>query len=130
VGTTVIHSTLEPAGIERIKIRVQRRVTIVGHKVGEIRFGKTLSKKVTQMTETDDHDVAYVGGEENIIRRVLDCVFLERFRIIMLRDATISLVHTVAKLCVNSSRDLRGGRCKRVHETVIRIILVEYGVFR
>lgn len=101
----------------------------MGHKVGEIRFEKTLSKEVARMTKTDDHEVAYVGGEENVIRRLLDWVLLERFRVVMLGDATIGLICAVTKFCVNGSEDFGGGRCERVHETVVRIILVvEHGV--
>jgi hypothetical protein len=98
------------------------------HKVGEIRFGKTLSDEVTHMTKTDDHEVAYVGSEKNIVRRLFDCVLLEWFRIVMLRDATICLIRTVTKLCVNGSEVLGRGRCTGIHKTVVRIILVD-GVF-
>jgi len=80
------------------------------------------------MTETVENEEAYVGGEENVVWGLLDGVLLERFRIIMLGDATICFICTVTKLRVNGGEELLSGRLKWVYETVVLIVLIEEGV--
>jgi hypothetical protein len=102
----------------------------MGHKVGEIRLGKTFSEEVTHMTKAEENEVTDVGGEEDIIWRLLDGVFFHRFGVVMLGDAAIGLVCTVTKLRVNGGKDLfRGWGCKGVRETIALIVFVENGVF-
>lgn len=53
-------------------------------------------------------------------------MLLERFRIVMLRDASIYLIRTMTKLCVDGSEDLFGGRrCNGVYKAVVLIVLAE-----
>ena len=47
------------------------RAYIMGHKVGEIRLGKTLSEEITHMTKTEENEVTDIGGEQVIIRRLV-----------------------------------------------------------
>jgi hypothetical protein len=99
--------------------------------MGEMRFGKIHSEKVAQITQRVENDEAYVGGEVNIERGLLDGVFQERLRVVMLRDATIGLIRTMTKLCVWSSGDLlgHGGRIG-VHERAVVIVFIENKVFK
>lgn len=102
----------------------------MGHKVSEIRLCKTLSKEIAQTTQRVENEDAYAGSEANIEWGFLDGALLERLRVVMLRDATISLIRTVTKLCVRGSKDLLGRRRRMwVHETIVIIILIEDGVF-
>jgi hypothetical protein len=102
----------------------------MGHKVGEIRLGKTLSEEITHMTKTEENEVTDIGGEEDIIWRLLDGVLFHGFGVVMLGDATVGLVCAMTKLHVNSGEDLfRGWGCKGVRETIALIVFVENGVF-
>jgi hypothetical protein len=58
------------------------------------------------MTKTEENKVTNIGGEEDIIWRLLDDVLLHRFGVVMLGDATIGFVCTVTKLRVNGGEDL------------------------
>jgi hypothetical protein len=101
----------------------------MGHEVGEKRLCKALSKEVTHMTETEEDKVAYIGCEEDVIWGLLYDVFLNRFSIVMLGDATIGLVCTVTKLCVNGGKNLLGRwRRARIRERVVLVVIIEDGV--
>lgn len=102
---------------------------IVGHEVSEVRLCETLSKEITHMTKTEEDEVAYVGGEEDVVWGLLNSVLLDRFTIIMLGDATIGLVCTVTKFRVNRGEDLlRGWGSTGVGERVGLTILKKDGV--
>jgi hypothetical protein len=104
---------------------------IMRHEVGEVRLCKTLSEEITHMTETEEDEEAYVGGEEDIVWGLLHGVVLDRLSVVMLGGATISLVRTVTKLCVNCVEDLlRGWRSTRICETVVLVVLIEKRVLR
>jgi len=99
--------------------------------MGELRPCKKHSEKVTHASKKVENEVARVGGEEDIIWRVLHDGILNRVGVIMLGDATIGLVCTVTKLRVNCGEDLlRRSRRTGVYEMVviIRVILAEDGV--
>lgn len=69
------------------------------------------------MTEDNKKKVAEIGGEEDIVRRLFYLVFDDRSVGVVCGHATVALVGTVTKLCVDRAEDLlRGGGRERICE--------------
>lgn len=69
-------------------------------------LGKTLSEEITEVTKNDEHEVAEVCRDQNVVRWLFYLVFSDGFFRIMLGSATITLGAAVAKLGVNGGENL------------------------
>lgn len=90
---------------------------------------EAFSDKVADVTEADEDEVANVGREKNIVGGVMLNVCRDLGASNMSRGESIPAVGAVAKLCVDSGKDLfRGWRPGGEGETVgVVVILVKGG---
>lgn len=96
---------------------------IVRHEMCIVLLGETFSKEIAEVTKNDEHEVADVCRDENVVRGFFYIVFVDRFVGIVLRNAAITLVSAVAKFRVNGAENLfrgrRGARIREVHIAAI-----------
>ena len=99
---------------------------IIGHEVCKVLFGETFSKEITEVTKNNEHEVADVGRDQNVVRGFLYLVFGDRFVGVVLRNAAITLISTVAEFRVNSAENLfrgrRGAWIRKARAVVIRLV--------
>lgn len=99
---------------------------IVRHEMCVVLLGETFSNEVTEMTENNEHEVADVCCDEDIIRGFFYRVFADRFVGVVLRDAAIVVITAVTKFCVNSAETLFGGRrgagIRKDRAVVVRLV--------
>lgn len=98
--------------------------------MGKVLLGKTFSNEITEVTKNNEHEVADVCRDQNVVRWLFYLVFSDRFVGVVLRNASITLVGAVAELCVNGGENLlRGGRGARIRKAgVVVIRLVKDGI--
>ena len=92
LGETVIHAAVEAMGIKQVKVRVQRCVAlfrnvrpchttkeeptqVMQHQMSEIGFCEALSKEVVEVPEYDKDKIVEIGGEEDVVQRLVYLVF-------------------------------------------------------
>jgi hypothetical protein len=72
----------------------------------KVLLGETFSEEITEVTKNNDHEVADVCCDHNVVRGFLDSVFGNMFVGIVLGNAAITLVGAVAELRVNGAENL------------------------
>jgi hypothetical protein len=67
---------------------------------------KSLSEEIADVTHTDEEEIAQVGGDKNVVWRVMFNGLLELASEFMRRRISIIFVYTEAKLQMISRNDL------------------------
>lgn len=81
---------------------------VFGSEMDVERWVETLSNKVTNVAQTDEDEIADVGGKQNIIRGVASNMGEDLRAGDMGTGATVAFVGTVAEFCVDGGKDLLG----------------------
>jgi hypothetical protein len=72
----------------------------------KVLLGETSSEEITEVAKNNEHEVADVCCDQNVVRRFFYLVFGDRFVGIVLGNAAITLVGAVAELRVNGVENL------------------------
>jgi len=79
---------------------------IVRHEMRKVLLGETFPKEITDVTKNDEHEVADVCCDQNVVRGFFYLVFADRFVRIVLRNAAITLASAMAEFRVNGGENL------------------------
>jgi len=95
---TIIYTRLEPPSVKGIEVRVERCIAFIGKKVTVESGINTLSKEIAYVAYENEEEIAQIGGEENVVWRVLFIGLRELGPGFMRRSVSITFVCTETKL--------------------------------
>lgn len=101
-GETVVNAHLQTAHVEVVKIIVERSISVLSLQAGIVPLvAEALAKEVAGMTEGDHQQIADVGGQDVVVRRLVDNGRLELLSV-MLANVSMLLAQQRAKLGVHA----------------------------
>lgn len=116
-----VRNPIKPVS-ERDSIAMERTY-IVRHQMCVILLGETFPKEIAEVTKNDEHEVADVRSDQDVVRGFLYLVFVDRFVGVVLRNAAIALVSAVTEFRVNCVENLfrsrRGAGIREVRAVVV-----------
>lgn len=130
-GKAVVNAHLESADVEVVKVLVQGRIAVLRlESLVVLLVAEPLAEEVASMAEENEEQVADVGGEDVVVRRLINDGRVERLSIVGLAHVAVARVQEGTELSIVAALLLRlegGGRRKEGRRGLAVVGLVGVG---